>query len=541
MLWLPRLLHVDVQSNHNANKPAQRNLFIMKVIIRLLAATAVGFAIAQCSAADGPPRGEMLCDHVVVLDGEGKLLPWTSFDSVIVRSMNYIKSCPTVPTKFGDDPWYLVTSKLTADAKFKRNQNCQGSHAYWGVETLIRYYAYSGDEDAIRPVRLILERIMNYHTPSDWNWPNVPRTQDNSPDGEYTDEVGEPDKMALVGVAYLRFYKLTGDEKYLVAARAIAKSVALRVTTGDATNSPLPFRVNMKTGRIMDAYTSHMIAPVLFFHEMIQMDMREAGLYQSKRDLIWNWIVEFPIANHEWSGYYEDVKGSMANKNQQNPMETARFILRNPALDPDASSHVERLLDWVKHRFGQTKRFGATSIREQDGCFFEMSSHTARYASIVARKFGVSQDPKDREEARASFALATYSSYSKYSRGENSVNYTGIGYANPWFTDSYFDYLSHLLDGMAELPEMAPVDSDHIIGSTSVINKVKYQPGRIEYTAYESPGTEILRLSFIPRAVTVEGKPLPATGWTYGAYRGVPGVLRISREKGGRNVTISRE
>lgn len=510
-------------------------------MIRLAAAIIVGFVVAPCSAADGPPRGEMLCDHAVVLDGDGKLLPWTSFDSVIVRSMNYIRSCPTVPTKFGADPWYLVTSKMTADAKFKRNQNCQGSHAYWGVETLVRYYAYSGDEDALRPIRLILDRVLDYHTPSDWNWSNVPRTQDNSPDGEYTDEVGEPDKMAMVGVADLKFFKLTGDKKYLDAARAIAKVIARRVTAGDATNSPLPFRVNMKTGQILDPYTSHMIAPVLLFQEMIPLDAAESGLYRSKRDLIWQWIVEFPLKNHEWSGYYEDVKSSKDNKNQQNPMETARFILRNPALDPGAANHVQPLLDWVKHRFGQTKRFGATSIREQDVCFLEMSSHTARYASIMARKFGVTRSPEDREAARASFALATYSSYSKYSHGKISVNYTGIGYPNPWFTDSYFDYLAHLLEGMAELPEMAPADSDHIIGSTSVINKVKYQPGRIEYTAHESAGTEILRLSFIPRAVTLEGKPLLAPDWTYGDYRGVPGVLRISREGGGRHVTISRE
>ena len=93
---------------------------------------------------------DKLCDHEVVLDKDGRLLPWTSYDNVIKWSMNYIKHCPTTPTKFGDDPWYLVTSKLTAKAEFIRNQNCQGSHAYWGVETLTRYYAYSGDAEAIK-------------------------------------------------------------------------------------------------------------------------------------------------------------------------------------------------------------------------------------------------------------------------------------------------------------------------------------------------------------------------------------------------------
>ena len=62
--------------------------------------------------------------------------------------------------------------------------------------------------------------------------------------------------------------------------------------------------------------------------------------------------------------------------------------------------------------------------------------------------------------------MSTYSAYSKYSKDDVAVNYVGIGYVNPWFVDSYFDYVvTHFLEGMAELPEMAPADADHIIGS----------------------------------------------------------------------------
>jgi len=88
---------------------------------------------------------DKLRDHEVVLDQDGRLQPWTSYDNVLKWSMNFIKRCPTVPTKFGDDPWYLVTSKLSAQGEFMRNQNCQASHAYWAMETLARYYAYTGD------------------------------------------------------------------------------------------------------------------------------------------------------------------------------------------------------------------------------------------------------------------------------------------------------------------------------------------------------------------------------------------------------------
>jgi len=506
-----------------------------------VSAAADGLAAEKKKAAPAAAKPiTRLCDHDVVLDKDGRLLPWTSYDNVIKQSMNFIKGCPTTPTKHGGDPWYLVTSKLTKDGKFVANQNCQGSHAYWAVETLFRYYAYSGDAGAIKPVRLILDRVLMYHTPADWAWPNVPRTQDNSPDGEYTDETSEPDKMCIVAVAYIKFYKLTGEEKYLNAARGIAKTVAAHVGEGTADKSPVPFRVNLKNGAVVDDYTSHMISAVLMFDELIRLGETGDGVYVAKRDHLWKWILKYPLVNTLWTGYYEDVfTGEHRNKNQQSPMETARFLLRHPEMDPEYKMHARALLDWVQSTFGKTKRLGATSIREQNICPPEMSSHTARYASVVAKWFALSGDPKDREEARASFALTTYSTISRHSHDGMAINYVGLGYVNPWFTDSYFDYLPHLIDGMAEMPEMAPADADHILGSSSMVKQVSYGPGRIEYTPIDPRGSEILRITFKPSKVMADGKPLPAAQWTYGEWRGVPGVLRIQRDAA-RNIVIEK-
>lgn len=493
-----------------------------------------GFVVAAHSAS----AVDKLRDHEVVLDKDGRLQPWTSYDNVLTWSMNFIKACPTAPTKFGDDPWYLVTAEFTVQGGFKSYQNCQGSHAYWAVETLVRYYAYTGDEGAVAPVRRILDRLLQYHSPTNWAWPDVPCTQDDSPDGEYTDEKSEPDKMCLAGVAYLKFYKFTGEEKYLKAARDIAATMMAKVQAGSETNSPLPFRVNRRTGEVIDPYTSDMLAPVLLFTEFLQMGETGQGKYQAVRDDLWRWILEYPVKNNRWTGYYEDMVSNYNNVNQQTPMETARFMMRHPDMDHDYKRHVPGLLALVKERFGKSRRFGATSIKEQDICFQEMSSHTARYASIAAKWFAITQDPAYREEARASFALATYSFYNKHSKDKVALNYVGVGYSVPWFTDSYFDYLCHIQDGMTELPDMAPADADHILGTDSVIRKVKYQPGRIEYSTFEPRGSETLRITFKPRTITADGKELPSGAWTYGSYNGVPGVLRLCREAA-RNVVIS--
>lgn len=498
----------------------------VRAVLAVVLASGPGAALLSAAA---------LCDHEVVLDSTGRLQPWTSYDNVLRYSQNFITNCPTTPTAFGNDPWYLVTSKLNADGTYMANQNCQGSHAYWATQTLSKYYAYSGDAAAIQPVRNILDRIMQYQTPAGAAWANCPITQDNSPDGQYTDTYSEPDKMAMVGSAYVGFYKLTGEQKYLNAAVGIANTLAQKVQPGTATTSPLPFRVQVGNGAATGSYTSDMVAPVRLFGDLMAVGQTGGGTYQAASSTLWNWVMAYPMKNNAWSGYYEDAPNNTANLNQQVPMETARYILQHPELDPNYKQDVPTLLNWVKQRFGQTERYGATSIREQDDCFYEMSSHTSRYASVEAKWYGTLANANDpgaaaaREEARASLALSTYSAYSKYSTNGNGINYVGVGYTNPWFVDSYFDYMDHFLDAMKDMPELAPSDSDHILSSTSVLSSVTYRPGDIFYTAFDPAGQEIMRLTFVPQMVFADGQLLDRSQWTFGEYRGVSDVLIINR------------
>jgi hypothetical protein len=279
-----------------------------------------------------------------------------------------------------------------------------------------------------------------------------------------------------------------------------------------------------------------MVAAVAFFQALIDMGEDHDGKYAGARDVLWKWVVAFPMKSNRWSGYYEDVGNHPDNYNQQLPLETARFMLRHPDFEAQYKQYVPALIEWARDRFGQTRQFGATSIREQDCCFYEMSSHTARYASVAAKWFGVSGKAEDREEARASFAVATYSVKNKFSKGDDALNYVGIGYTKPWFSDSYFDYLTHIIEGMAELPEMSPADQDHLLGSTSVVQSIKYAPGRVRYRTRDKHGCEILRLSFTPKVETKKH----GLRYEFGEYRGVSNVLRVWRA-GTDRVSINRE
>jgi len=472
---------------------------------------------------------QMILDHEVVIK-EGKLMPWTDYNNIIIWSMNFLKNCPTYKSRFGDDPFYLVTSILNKDGTFRSNQNNQGSNVYYGLGLFNKYYAYTGDREAIQPVEKLIQRVAFYHTPDDWAWPDVPRTQDDTPDGEYTDEWGEIDKICMVAIGYINYFKQTGDTVYFSKAEHIAGTVLRNIHPGNETNSPLPFRVNLKTGKILDSYSADMVMVIELFDELLKSENSKVdkGILNKNRGLLWQWMLDYPMKNNLWSGYYEDVVINHSNLNQQIPMETARYILDHPEMDPEYKTHVPALIQWVETRFGQVKHFSATSIKEQDGCFQEMSSHTARYASVVAKWFGVCLNEKVREESRASFALATYSAYNRYSKDQLSINYTGIGYIEPWFSDSYWDYLPHYFDGMAEMPDMLPENEDHIFYSSSVITDTKYCTGHIFYTTFDNSGTERIKLTFKPK-VFVKGKPLAKKYWHYGEFRGVGNILVIER------------
>ncbi|OQB38681.1 MAG: hypothetical protein BWY09_01263 [Candidatus Hydrogenedentes bacterium ADurb.Bin179] len=263
--------------------------------------------------------------------------------------------------------------------------------------------------------------------------------------------------MSMVGTAYLRFAELTGDETFVPGALQIADTLLGKLVPGEETRSPLPFRVNLETGEVLDPYTAGMVFPVIFFEALAKRETEKRDMYLRARDALWDWVLTYPVRNNHWSGYYEDVKSNHENLNQQLPMETARYMLEHLDDKPEYAEHIPALIEWVRLRFGETKQYGATSVREQDVCFKEMSSHTSRYASVVAGWWDVCErrsllNAEKRaalhEEARASLALCSYSTWSRFSKEERSLNYTGLGFVEPWFSDSYFDFLPHVMDAV---------------------------------------------------------------------------------------------
>ena len=186
---------------------------------------------------------------------------------------------------------------------------------------------------------------------------------------------------------------------------------------------------------------------------------------------------------------------------------------------------------------GRAPFLHAIPVHEQKFCYFPMGSHTARFAALSALYAEQTGDMAYREQAIRSF---NWASYMANADGTVTVGVDRPDYYNQcWFTDGYFDYVPHFLDGMAAMPEVAPADTDHLLRSTSVVQAITYKPYSVAYQTFDANGTQTLRLTFKPCEVLADGKPLAQQtilvdqpGWTFDFSLSVltikPGSRKVS-------------
>jgi hypothetical protein len=492
---------------------------------------------------------EQLLWHEVRLDPSGKLLSWVRsaapYDQIVRNAWETFKTIPvqpdgyrtyfTYPTFHGPiDPGHPVFSGRPWV------HHPAGLFAML-TDSAILYHAYSGDRVVLDRVREMLDHmIAQGSTGASDAWAQVPyacadagslayrgatdtlycEQENHAPCGR-GDGVGflEPDKVGELGFAYLQFYEVTLERRYLRAALRCADALAAHVRPGDESHSPWPFRVDARTGiRVREEYTASALGPLRLLDELLRRKLGDQRAYRRARDLAWRWLMTWPVQNQVWSQYFEDVliyPDYRTNRNQYSALETARYLLLHPELDPESRPHAKRILDWVTGFFAADSvtmggvpekgiQWGAEVISEQVNDMDKMSSHTARYASVRALWYELTGDLDSKERAFRSFNWATYSSRDN-GLVKTSVD-EGTGY---WFSDGYGDYMRHFQRGMASVPEWAPPRQSHLLGSTSVVRSIHYGADRIDYVTFDADAREVLRLPRAPTTVRAGSRNLP--------------------------------
>ncbi len=498
--------------------------------------------------------------HPVRLDKEGKLLSWVEgdapYDKIVKTAWSAFKRVPIQPSGYRTyitfPTFYSGTDPNQQE--FSGRGWCHNPAGLFAMltDSAILYHAYSGDRVVLDRVRDMLDHQISHGStePTD-AWASVPYSSSDADKPEYRgatedryqsqggkneqgrgDGVGflEPDKVGELGLAYLQFYEVTLWPRYLQAALHCADALVKNVRKGDASHSPWPFRVDALTGKMVrEPYTANTIGPIKLLDELSRLHRGNYKSYAATRDLAWNWLAAYPMKNNVWSQYFEDVliyPDYRTNLNQYSPLETARYLLQHADQIPNARPKAKAILEWVTSYFAadsktmaglpeKGKQWGAEVISEQVNDMDKMSSHTARFASVLALWSEVTGDPGAKERAFRSFNWASYA------ERENGLVKTsideGTGY---WFSDGYGDYMRHFLRGMASVPEWAPTNENHLLRSTSVVRSAFYGAYSMAYVTYDKSASEVVKLRRKPKWVRCGGKwcpstakPCPGGGW----------------------------
>lgn len=516
-------------SNAKLHRLGPRFSMTIDRLFRIAAATLTLLGCSLSGFSQDYPNS-MLPWHNAVLDSQHKLVSWyqpetgLAFDHVMRLGWNYIEHKIPNDTKGTGAKIYLINSVFDPDTQqgIYWQHNPASTYGQF-VDSLVAWYPYSGDREAIEVVRSMLDyQLAHGTTPADWDWPNVPFATGCGNEAEYgrclqgmpRDFYGgiETDKIGELGIGYVLFYELTGDKKYLDAGIRCADALAKHVQPGDADHTPWPFRVYAKTGDVLNGqvYGGMIVAPVRLFSELIELKEGPVDDYARAQKLAWDWILQFPMENNRWVGYFEDIRPTTDMVNQASPTMTAYYILssESPELrDKSWANNVGNLIDWVKLRFGRGPFFGAWGIDEQGSasdyhyCCSRagLASDSSRWAAINAMYYEKTGDAQAREDAFRSLSYATY-----FSDSEGKISCCGVHFDKAyWFDDGYGDYIRNFLWTMGAIPEFAPPGQDHLLRSTSVVTDVQYGQRTLSYKTFRPSATDVLRLSYLPKQVRV--------------------------------------
>jgi len=485
-----------------------------------------------------------IAGRTVALDSYGKLLPWPMPDSTGYSYSSYFLSQWTIvweqynrqrlPYFFCCFDFDRTTFELMPEWHWVNSTGYLRAMMQGFVE---RLYPYTGDPHTLEFLQNFVDyELENGLTPEGYAWAQVPYPSANPGSRRYTgwsdhgEDYVEPHVVGEDGYAYLRLYEMTGNTKYLRAAIRCAEALAKNFKPGDELNSPWPYRCFARDGRMdggtgMFPYSANVVEPVMLLDELIRLEQGDVASYKKVREGAWAWLMKYPMQNNVWVGYFEDVKASMGNMNQVIPLEFARYILLHPEKDADWREHTRKLIEWVKTTPKWPKYIvhGAMVTTEQGSGLKNFccnlpnqccDSHSSRLAAVEALYYARTGDAAYKEAAYRTYNWVTY--FQGLSAGAHAPFSTQW-----WFTDQFADGPRRMMDAFWAVPEWAPADESHLLGSLSVVTKIAYGAGSVTYSTFDDESTDVLRLDFSPDSVTVGGKvitrrkDLEQQGYTY--------------------------
>jgi hypothetical protein len=387
-----------------------------------------------------------------------------------------------------------------------------GQRAAYILSGLVDYYRYTGDAAAIAHIHCTAEALLDHClTPDNHPWPrfliSVPTR--GKPYGQ-ADPHGfiQLDITAEVGVALVRASQLTGNTRWLEAARHWGDLLAEKRNRQPGV-PPWGRYANPEDVPWEDQATGGVAFILEFFDALIRtgytgkddsiLQARQAGIDYLRDVLLPDWT-----GPETWGRNYWDWPCPVQVENVTE--FAARYLMEHPDEFPNWRNDTRNILSLFLNRTSVSPGSngdvfsGAWAYPESSGCCgrslwygpMELASVYAQYGDLAGSEWG-------REMGRRQIILSTYDVHETGVVEDNIDG--GQIVAGAWFKIAHPMALKHALAAMAWLPEtLGPARENHIMRSTSVVTYVGQSMAQFRYqTADAPPGTvDVLRLAFRP-------------------------------------------
>ena len=419
----------------------------------------------------------VFCGHKVILDNQGKLLPWyfpqdKAYDHFLNLRWNFIKT--KVPNSPGPAPrsnfpqyYFYCGFKNNSVTNYDTWMNDVGEKIPNWFENARLYYAYTGDTSVMTIVKGMIDYCLEYGTsPGSFAWPGFPSTTTNAGDTIFQGFTSasrlqlheiQVDHAGEMGLIYYRMYLFSGEKKYLDAALNVANVLASFARTGTAEKSVWPYRVIMKDGTVTAEYGANWTGCYMLFDNLVKAGLGDKKTFTEARNKVKNFILQFPMKTGYWTDGHSDTDiKSNTYKSNLSASNTVLCMFDYPELNPDWKTDIPKLIKWTEDYFifrsapGEpSTMWGANIVGEQDDFMHKMDYQTARYAAECARWYAFSADESYREKAFRALNWVTYCNNSDGMAFESPVS-KGI---STWWSDCYGECPRMFYDVFAAIPE----------------------------------------------------------------------------------------
>ncbi|MBN1853009.1 MAG: hypothetical protein JW829_09810 [Pirellulales bacterium] len=425
------------------------------------------------------------------------------------------------------------------------------------IHGLNNYYAYTGDAGVIGTIQLVADYILNYcQTPPDHAWPDffISAPTKGKAYGQ-ADPHGfiQLDLSAQAGSAMLVAYKLTGNKRYLQAARHWARLLAEHCDMRSG-HQPWNRYANPEDVPWDGRETGGVVLILQLLEDIIRHDgpnqnpalvaARDAGERYLHDVLLPEWSRNPTFGHHFWD--WLNPVGTCSV-----PCFVSQYMMNRREDFPNWKTDTRNILSLFFCRSSVNPESaggvysGAWAIPESSDCCGKSLQYPMMVTAPTLARFGQLADSEwAREVARRQCILSTYDIH------ETGVVEDGIDggapVTNAWFHLAHPWPLRQVLECVAWQPEQLGANREnHIVRCTSVVQSVHYRRGQIAYSTYDSPSPceDVLRLAFEPKSISADGKPLSCVevlsnnGFTVQPLSNGDCIVRI-RHDGSRDILI---